>query len=133
MKISLNFEIGEGDYNFNRFWLLVQIGYILSKSSIVLIAVLVTAKQQLDNVCFQMSNICIVFPNNSTSVILGEYLVSELNHVTFFVPEDGPHELAACTCYEEVKICSAGLSSKVQKTRNVFKRNMKVYFFLLTK
>ena len=88
-----------------------------------------TAKPQLDNVCFQMSNICIVLPNNSTSVILGEHLVSELNHVTFFVPEDGPHELAAFTCYEEVKICSAGLNSRFTKIRNVFKEK-NLYNFL---
>jgi len=105
------FEVWEVVYNFNRFLLLVKIMY------------------DNDDVCFQMSNICIVLPNNSTSVILGEYLVSELNHVTFFVPEDGPHELAAFTCYEEVKICSAGLSSQVRKTRNVFNRNMNVYLF----
>ena len=87
-----------------------------------------TAKPQLDKVCFQMSNICIVLPNNSTSVILGEHLVSELNHVTFFVPEDGPHELAAFTCYEEVKICSAGLNSSVTKIRNVFKGKVPIQF-----
>ena len=68
-----------------------------------------------------MSNICIVLPNNSTSVFLGQHLVSELNNVSFFVPSDGPHEAAASTCYEEVKICAAGLSAHVKKFRNAFK------------
>ena len=73
-----------------------------------------------------MANICIVLPNNSTSVFLGQHLVSELNHVSFFVPNDGPHEAAASTFYEEVKICAAGLSANVKKFRNAFKCGWKL-------
>ena len=37
------------------------------------------------------------------------------------MPSDGPHEAAASTFYEEVKICAAGLSAHVKKFRNAFK------------
>ena len=62
-----------------------------------------------------MAKICIMYPNNSTSVMLGHYLASELHHVAYYVPEQGPHELAAFTCVEEVKIASAGLDTTVVK------------------
>ena len=45
-----------------------------------------------------MAKICIMYSNNSTSVVLGHYLASELHHVAYYIPEQGPHELAAFTC-----------------------------------
>lgn len=62
-----------------------------------------------------MANICIMFPNNSTSVILGHFLVSDLNNVSFFIPETGPHEMASFSCIDEVRIAAAGLDSTVDK------------------
>ena len=58
---------------------------------------------------------CILFPNNSTSVILGQNLVSDLADLSFFIPDGAPHQQAAFTCYDEVKIASAGLDVKVTK------------------
>ena len=62
-----------------------------------------------------MSQICIMYPNNSTSVILGHHLASELHHVSYLVPEQGPHQAAAFTCVDEVKIASSGLDTSVKK------------------
>ena len=61
-------------------------------------------------------SICIMFPNNSTSVMIGQFLVSELQNVGFFITE-GTHEQAAFTCYEEVKLASAGLDCTVSKLK----------------
>ena len=68
------------------------------------------------NKYFQMSyeNCCIMFPNNSTSLILGQSLVSDMCPVDFFIPE-GTHEQAAFTCYEEVKLISKPLGVSVNK------------------
>ena len=62
-----------------------------------------------------MSQICIMYPNNSTSVILGHHLASELHHVAYFVPEQGPHQAAAFTCVDEVMIASSGLDTTAKK------------------
>ena len=59
-------------------------------------------------------NHCIMFPNNSTSVFLGQTLVSDLGNVAYFIPE-GTHEQAAFTCYEEVFIAAAGIQVSVAK------------------
>ena len=60
---------------------------------------------------------CIMFPNNSTSVFLGQTLVSDLGNVCFFIP-DGTHEQAAFTCYEEILIAAAGIPVSVTKTED---------------
>ena len=57
---------------------------------------------------------CIMFPNSSTSVFLGQTLVSDLGYVSYFIPE-GTHEQAAFTCYEEVLIAAAGIEVSVTK------------------
>ena len=73
--------------------------------------------------CFQMGeNFCIMYPNNSTSVIIGQTLVSDMRNLTFFIPE-GTHQQAAFTCYEEVKIASAGLAVTVTKINDCKKLN----------
>ena len=59
-------------------------------------------------------SVCIMFPNNSTSIFLGQTLISDLANVSFFIPE-GIHEQAAFTCYEEVKLSGIGLDVSVTK------------------
>ena len=46
--------------------------------------------------------------------MLGQSLVADLVNVTFCIPS-GPHEQAAFTCYEEVKIASTGMDVSVNK------------------
>ena len=60
-----------------------------------------------------------MFPNNSTSVMLGQSLVSDLCDVAFFIPEEGNHEQAAFTCYEEVKLASMALDVSVTKIKDI--------------
>ena len=56
-------------------------------------------------------NCCVMFPNSSTSVMLGQSLVSDLCNVSYFIPE-GTHEQAASTCYEEVLLNSSVASNR---------------------
>ena len=53
---------------------------------------------------------CIMFPNNSTAVMMGQSLTADLGHVAYFIP-DGTHEQAAFTCYQEVMLASMGLEN----------------------
>ena len=62
-------------------------------------------------------NVCVMFPNNATSVHLGQNLISELANVAFFIPE-GIHQQAATTCYEEVKIAAFGIDVSVEKVED---------------
>jgi hypothetical protein len=59
-------------------------------------------------------NVCVMYPNSHTSVILGQTVISELANLAYFIP-DGTHEQAAFTCYEEVKLASAGMGVSVTK------------------
>ena len=61
------------------------------------------------------SSVCIMFPNNSTSVILGQSTVSDLHPTAFFIPGKGCHEQAAFTCYQEIMIVSKALGVTVTK------------------
>ena len=61
------------------------------------------------------TNVCIMFPNNSTAVILGQSTVSDLHPTAFFIPEKGSHEQAAFTCYQEILIVSKALGVTVTK------------------
>ena len=70
-----------------------------------------------------------MFPNNSTSVILGQALVSDLCNVAFFIPEGGTHEQAAFTCYEEVKLASVNLNVSVTRIREI--KDMVKFSFII--
>ena len=61
------------------------------------------------------TNVCIMFPNNSTSVILGQSIVADLHPTAFFIPDKGNHEQAAFTCYQEIMIASKTLGIAVNK------------------
>ena len=67
---------------------------------------------------FEKSNVLIMYPNSSTSVMLGRQITSEMANLSFFIPGDC-HEQAAHTCLEEVKIESAQLGVKVEKISSV--------------
>ena len=63
-------------------------------------------------------SVCIMFPNNSTSVFLGQSVTSELSNLAYFIPE-GFIEQAAYTTVNEVKLASVGLDCKVVKINSV--------------
>ena len=60
------------------------------------------------------TNVCLMFPNNSTSVHLAQHLTSEMANIAFFIPE-GIHEQAAFTSYEEAKIAAFGIDVIIRK------------------
>ena len=64
------------------------------------------------------SYVVIMYPNSSTSVLLGKQITSDMANLSLFIPGDC-HEQAAHTCLEEVKIESAGLDVKVEKISSV--------------
>ena len=69
---------------------------------------------------FEKSNVVIMFPNSSTSVLLGKQITSDMANLSFYIPGDC-HEQAAHTCLEEVKIESAGLGVQVEKMSSLDK------------
>ena len=58
-----------------------------------------------------------MFPNSSTSLLLGKSLIGEVEKLSFFIPE-GVHEQGAGTTCVDVMIAAAGLNIVVDKTHN---------------
>ena len=71
---------------------------------------------------------CIMFPNNSTAVMMGQSLTADLGHVAYYIPE-GTHEQAAFTCYEEVKLASVNLNVSVTRIREI--KDMVKFSFII--
>ena len=63
------------------------------------------------------TSVCIMFPNNSTSVQLANNVMSDMANIAFFIPE-GVHEQAAFTAYEEVRLNSIGIDIMVEKVND---------------
>jgi len=63
------------------------------------------------------TNVCVMFPNNSTSVHLGNSLLSDMANIAFFIPE-GIHEQVAFTAYEEVKLAGSDIDVLVEKVND---------------
>ena len=75
-----------------------------------------------------MANIIIMFPNNSTSVLLGKSFIGEVEKLSFFIPE-GVHEQGAGTCLLDVMIAASGLDVVVDKTDNYNLENFNFVVF----
>ena len=73
-----------------------------------------------------------MFPNNSTSVILGQSIVSEEANLAFFIP-DGIHNEADFTSFEELKLNSISMDvtvEKISQLKYLFKYDFIIFPYL---